>query len=417
MKSLQEKSIMWDRIRWPLLAAGVALIVIVAGIVFPACLRVLGVHAMVPTFIDLVAILAAGEANQLGWDVYVVNSLDPLNRPHVYGPWWLFLGHLGFVRADSWWMGSLLIVAFLGVGAAVLAPRNCRTVVLALLLLASPPALLAMERGNNDLVIFLLLATAVWLVTRTAKVGIVAGGALMVVAAALKLYPLVALPALAARKVSRRCAWWVVGGTAVVCAWVLLDSLDIYHRVAEIAPKPLTIFAYGFSLSVFMLSEFSSQGWYLLIGGGPLIALSVWICWRWRRDWWSLIPISGFTAGCYVAGGISWAFCYFGTINFAYRMILLLLPARLWLSKKNSPKGGHVVCRFQLITAVALGWTPLVKEHLFVVGPDDRFYGGSYELWMFLGLEYALALVISGTLVFAIVGWAWRRFIGRDDAV
>jgi len=100
MKSLQEKSIMWDRIRWPLLAAGVALIVIVAGIVFPACLRVLGVHAMVPTFIDLVAILAAGEANQLGWDVYVVNSLDPLNRPHVYGPWWLFLGHLGFVRAD-----------------------------------------------------------------------------------------------------------------------------------------------------------------------------------------------------------------------------------------------------------------------------------------------------------------------------
>jgi hypothetical protein len=281
--------------------------------------------------------------------------------------------------------------------------------VLAITLLASPPVILAMERGNNDLVIFLLLAASVWLVTRGARAGIVGGGALMVIAAALKLYPLVALPALAARKVSRRCAWWVVGGTAAVCAWVLLDSLDVYQRVAEMAPNPLTIFAYGFGLSLYMLREFSSQGQYLLIGGGPLIGVAAWICWRWRRDWWSLLPLSGFTTACYVAGGLAWAFCYFGTSNFAYRMVLLLLPARLWLAGENSNAGGRVIRRFQLAVTTALCWTPCVKDHLLVLDADGQFYGGTYWLWLALGLEYALALVISGTLGFAILGWGWRR--------
>lgn len=409
MKTWKHKSATWNRARWPLLTAGVAFIVIVAGIVYPAGLRFVGVDAIVPAFIDLVAILAAGEASQLGWDVYVPNTLDPMNRPHVYGPWWLVLGHLGLVRADSWWLGSLLILSFLGVGAAVLAPKNRRSTVLALLFLAAPSTLLAMERGNNDLVIFLLLATAVWLVTRTSKMGIAGGGALMVIAAALKLYPVVALPALAARKVSRRCAWWIVGATAAVCAWVLLDSLDVYQRVAEIAPKPLTIFAYGFSLSVFMLREFSSQGWFMLLGAGPLIVFSIWICWHRRREWWSLIPISGFTAGCYVAGGIAWAFCYFGTINFAYRLILLILPARLLLCRDSSKTGGNAFSRFQLFVALALCWTPFSKQHLLVLDADGRFYGGTFVLWISLGLEYALALVISGTLLLAISAWGWRR--------
>jgi hypothetical protein len=93
--------------------------------------------------------------------------------------------------------------------------------VIALGLMVSPPVFLAMERCNNDLLMFLLLVSAAWLVTSRYRAGMIAGGGMIVLAAALKLYPLVTLPSLAVRAASRRCVIWLVSGTAVVCALVL----------------------------------------------------------------------------------------------------------------------------------------------------------------------------------------------------
>ncbi len=392
-----------------LLVAGIVLTVFVWGVAQPELLSSLGVDAINPIFSDLIAILAAGEAHQLGWDVFANNPLDPLNRPHVYGPWWLVVGQMGLVRADAWWLGLLLLGSFLAAAVIVLAPRNLRSAGLGILLLASPPVLLAMERGNNDLIIFLLLVSAVWLVTRQTRVGMIGGGALVVLAAALKLYPLVALPALAVRSASRRVVLWLVGGTGAICLLIVMYSLDVYRKVAEIAPEPITIFAYGGKLSIYILTAFPGERINMLLGGIPLVMFTLWVCWRWRRSFWNMVPVTGFTAGCFIAGALAWILCYVSTTSFPYRLLLLLLPARLWLAP-GSDGLGNVAVRFQLAITLLFVWTPFSKHHLLSLNADDRFYGGSAFVWMSLGLEYALALVVSGTLCFALVGWGWRRF-------
>ncbi len=399
----------WRRLRWWLLVAGIALVVNALGIMQPQLLKTLGVHPINPPFADLIAILAAGETHAAGLNAYANNPLDPLNRPHVYGPWWLVIGQFGAVRADAWWLGLLLAGSFLAVVVGVLNPRNVRTTLMSLVWLASPPVLLALERGNNDLVIFILFAIAVWLVTRPAPVAPILAGGLLVLAAALKLYPLVALPALASRPVARSRAWWMLGGTAAICIIVLLSALADYQRTLTMAPEPFTIFGYGAKLSHHLLQTLPQQRGWVLAGGLPVILFTLWASWRWWRSFWTLLPTTGLTTGCYLAGALSWSLCYVTTINFPYRLVLLLLPARLWLEYESTGRINGAI-RFQWLVTSLLLWTPCFKEHLLVPNADESRYTGTAATWMALGVEHALAFAITGTLGVMALGWMWRRF-------
>jgi len=408
MNFFSKDSKFWQEQRWPLLVGVVVMLVFAAGVVFPGLFLALGVNAIHPIFIDLIAILAAGEAAQQGWDVYASNPLDPLGRPHVYGPWWLVTGMVGLLRVDAWWLGLLLAVIFVATAVKVLAPRNLRTTFIAILLLVSQPVLLAIERGNNDLIIFLLLTAAVWLVTRISWVSSLLAAALVILAAALKLYPVAALPALAARATTRGRMLLLVVGTGLVCGGIILSSLAVYQRVAELAPEPLTVFGYGLKLSYYLLPEIAWKRYWMLSGAIPVLLFFFWSCWRKRREFWNLVPTTGFTAGCYVAGAICWCLCYAATINYSYRMLLLLLPARLWLQREGTAKAGYVV-RLQWISVLLLFWTPRVIDYLLILNKEDRYFDGPPFSWAVVGIEQALAAGVTITLLWALVGWGWRR--------
>ena len=105
------------------------------------------------------------------------------------------------------------------------------------------PGAFGLGAGNNDLVIFVLFAIAVWFVTRPAPT---TGGRRWSDGArgGVEAVSLVALPALASRPVSRRQVLWIIGGTAAVCTIVLLSALADYQRTMTMA-EPFTIFGYG----------------------------------------------------------------------------------------------------------------------------------------------------------------------------
>lgn len=399
-----------DGIAWKYgLGAGVCVVLLLMVLVqFESLWWWLGVGHITPYFSDLVAILAAGEAHVRGWDVYQHNPLDPYNRPHVYGPWWLMLGDIGLGRADTWWLGLTLAGLFLMAALLVLKPRNNYTVVLAVLMMVSPGVLLAVERGNNDLVIFLLLTLAAWLVTRRQMLSGVAGAGLVLLSAALKLYPLAAVPALAAKDATRKRLMLLLGGTVLAVAMVLVLSWSDYRRTAELAPEPLTIFGYGAKLSGLIWAVFPRERVWLLVGALPLIAGAAWVGWRWRRSWWTLLSPTGFTTACYLAGGLCWCLCWVSTINFPYRMVLLLLPARLWLAEVSDPNH-RFVARVHLLLALLLWWSPLAKNHLLVLNPVTQLYEGTPLTFVALGAEHALGLVVTVLLGLVITGWAWRR--------
>ena len=55
-------------------------------------------------FLDTHAVLAAMDCHRRGFDVYVGNPCDVLDRPHVYSPLWLWIGDVVPVSA-AWTPG------------------------------------------------------------------------------------------------------------------------------------------------------------------------------------------------------------------------------------------------------------------------------------------------------------------------
>src|SRR5262249_20373466 len=66
-------------------------------------LQFFGFHPFRFPFLDIHAILSAGECQRLGLDVYLSNPCDALGRAHVYSPLWLLItpGFLG-TQAGIW---------------------------------------------------------------------------------------------------------------------------------------------------------------------------------------------------------------------------------------------------------------------------------------------------------------------------
>jgi len=152
----------------------------------------LGVHAFDTPFVDTHAVLSAIECHRLGVDVYAVNPCDVLGRPHVYSPIWLYGDRLPIDTTATGMVGLVLDLSFLG-GLFVLPPAHRRVdIVFMTLACVSTMVVFALERANNDIVVWVLAFMAVSLVQRGPAFRLV-GYAFAWFATLLKLYPLVLL--------------------------------------------------------------------------------------------------------------------------------------------------------------------------------------------------------------------------------
>ena len=157
--------------------------------VWPRVLAALGVTDYGRWYLDSYAVLAAVDAVRAGVDPNSANPLDPFLRNHKYSDWWFALRWLGLTREYNFALGSAWIAAFLAAVGWTARPRTLREAGWLAVLLVSPPVLLAVNRANNDLVIFVLLALCgVAAVGATWGRQVFAVGAL-VLATGLKFYP------------------------------------------------------------------------------------------------------------------------------------------------------------------------------------------------------------------------------------
>ncbi len=375
----------------------------------------LGVQHLRPYFFDLVAILAAGQAWSQGLDVYAPNPFDPFHRPHVYGPWWLVSGPLGLTTTDARWLGALLGLAFLVAAATVLAPRRPGAALVSLLLLLSPPVLYGLERANNDLVVFLLLAAGGALAARATRRAAGWGAGLLGLAAVLKIYPLVALPALAARAGPRRRALGWLGGAVGACLLVFLLWRADYASALAGAPRPETIFAYGRQVFSLVWAQWPHLRGPMLLAGLPVLALAVgWMVVR-RRALFAAVPCTGAASAWFVGGALSWLFCWAANTNYPYRAVLLLLPAGLWLAQAQGADAPRAaLARMQLAACVLALWLWPLKwwwADALAGGPA----GADLALAAVFAAEQALVAAINLALVVGVAGWAWRRWHGSGD--
>ncbi len=130
----------------------------IASMVWPVLLAKMGIYNYGTHYLDSYVVLASLDAVRAGADPHAVNPLDPLLRNHVYSDWWLALRWLGLTRAHNFLVGTAWVGAFALAAWTTARPRNWGEAFWLTALLVSPPVLLAVNRANNDLVIFVLLA-------------------------------------------------------------------------------------------------------------------------------------------------------------------------------------------------------------------------------------------------------------------
>jgi hypothetical protein len=343
-------------------------------------LRLIGVVPGPFPFLDAHAVLAAAECQRRGIDVYLANPCDFFGRPHVYSPLWLALVPRGIGTAATPWVGAGLDLMFIASLGWLMRPSTSRESAVFAVAVFSPATVYALERANNELVIFLFVLAA----------GLLQGGsrrrrlfsyALLVGAALLKYFPAVLLSLVARER--RRDALIVVAGAALAAAAFAAAYHGVIGKALANIP-PLSYYADSFSAR--NLPFGLATGLPLLKDPLPAavalfaIMTALWLVWLRRAalrldgadvDWTTSEVRFAAIGGLLLTGA------FFAGQNVDYRAIhfLFVLPG-LWQLRAAVRQPAARRFLSQLIAAALfLMWEECVRQALlaaFDAQPGDR---------------------------------------------
>jgi hypothetical protein len=182
-------------------------------------------------FSDLEGLLSGIECHRKGIDPYVYNACDTWRRQFDYPPGWLLLSV--FPVTTGWLVpaGIALCLAFLASLLLLPAARTDQGARLIAAGVLSSVTAFAVERANNDLVVFILVAIGAALLSRP-RAGI-AGYAVIYLAGMLKYFPLAAM-GIALREAPRRLALVAGAAIAVTGLFIALHHEELRTALATI---------------------------------------------------------------------------------------------------------------------------------------------------------------------------------------
>lgn len=388
---------------WMVAAAAVPLGLLSLGALHPGLWELMAVYPMPRgVFADMEAVLAAGEAVAAGWNPYQIpNYFDSYGRPHVYGPAFLATGAIGLTVAHTAALGGLLALCWVATLAAWARPRSGVDTLAFWAVVLSPPLLLGLERGNNDLIIQLLAAGAAVACATRAPLNMVGAAGLLVGAAWLKIYPLVGLSALGALRLGLRTRWLVAGVAGMVIAAGVALHAPLFKLAVNLAPSPNTVFAYGLVYSVKLLVM--ETGWVFLAGAGCAVGFSIWAL-RGLQAGGFRLPDDGPKAFWLAASLAMWAGCLAAGSSFFYRA-LWLAPLAFHAWQTANAEQSLVARRlwFWLIVFLWAAWAQY--QAVYWLGKDLVWWK------FFVGFNHTLVLVSFGLAAWLLAQWGWRRWL------
>ena len=146
----------------------------------------LRIPTMYPYFADLRTIQGAVMGIPNGIDPQIDNPDDPWGRPMNYPKIWIQIGNLFQISGEAGFFVFGIFIIFLFLLCAIHF-LWCFPSVITLISFCSFATILAVERGNNDLLVFVLIYVSVFLKKKWTKT------AVFIVATILKIYPIFAL--------------------------------------------------------------------------------------------------------------------------------------------------------------------------------------------------------------------------------
>jgi hypothetical protein len=122
--------------------------------------RLWNIPTLMPPFSDLRVLPGGAESFRAGFNPIHNNPGDPLDRPFNLPFAWYFVFYTGIGQDDTIWIGIVLALGYLFCTWVFLRPIGLLAACLTVIILFSPASMLAVERGNVDLFIFMLCTLA-----------------------------------------------------------------------------------------------------------------------------------------------------------------------------------------------------------------------------------------------------------------
>jgi hypothetical protein len=384
-------------------------------------LRFAGIEPFRFPFLDIHAVLAAAECQRQGVEVYLSNPCDALGRPHVYSPLWLAVTPSFVGTKATAWVGLSLDLLFILSLAAVLRPRASRDILVHGLAVLSPMTVYALERANNDVVVFLLILCGGMLFMARRPYRLYSY-ALLLVAGMLKYYPIVLL-VLLARERRRDTLAVVIAMSVTLISFGSYFHTELGKALANI-PAP-SYFSDSFSAQnlPFGFGEALGDGFsrtvidVSLLGALLTIAAvralrTIRLLDREKLDWnekemqWLAI------------GGMLITTCFVAGQNIDYRGIyfLLLVPGLVQLHRSSRETPIRQLWAQMIAAALFLMWEEFFRRALHAIVAPIASEGLSLpEVYFWIGRELVWWWLVAGLA--AIVLSYLRRLPLVQDSI
>ncbi|MDO8590401.1 MAG: hypothetical protein Q7R65_00290 [bacterium] len=353
-----------------------------------------GELAMGSPFADMRQMTSAFECSRLGNDVLIENLCDPWKRPFDYPRVWTILSTLNIGEQNTIPLGVLAVSLFFVAVYFVIGFLNNAEVVVYLMILLSPSALLAVERGNNDLIIFFLSVMSLLAISSRRSLIQIFGYFLLFLSAILKLYPIAAL--VVAFREGRKKALVITSFLLFCFAFYVGATLGDIHVIVQHLQIVDPGYAYG-TAAIFLLSgHFWSTllpPFFLKIAGFLFLTLTIFVTIFFFKKWRKFFGIEEisdiyyerFIHACFIFGAGIYTSTYLLGLNYDYRLIFLILTVPellLWIKRNDQ---ASVYASLALLGIVATLWLSRWSYHLFYVDEAVNFTLFVYFLSYLLG--------------------------------
>ena len=348
----------------------------------------LGIYPLSPYFSDARVITASAESHALGFDPMVYNPRHPSGELMDYPRIWQLLFHLGIDQKDTIYFEAAFVSLFSLGNFLFVGDINYAIAVALACGIFSPAVLMGIERGNNDLVIFFLLALSLMVIRKSTA----ASAVVLAVAFVLKLFPVFA--AAVFFKENRRIFFkFLIGSILFVGTYCLLLRNEI--RAVRAAASTTDWGSYGIAVNWLEMERLmhnpllSKLVCYAVIGA--MIVLSALLALRPRESQAAADQshIDAFRMGAAIYVGT-----YLLGSNFDYRLMFLLftIPQLThWLS--NSDPQLRRVARITFACVLYSLWSMFLSRLLNAVS----------AAWVQLLLDALAKAVLVGGLTYLFV--------------
>jgi hypothetical protein len=364
-------------------------------------------------FLDMHAVTSAVECHRLGFDVYVQNPCDALNRVHGYSPIWLWLAIFPISTAWDTALGLATVLLFILTLPFLPPGRGWWQTTVITLGTVSSVVMFALERANVDVLIFLLAMLAVALTRRSMPLRML-GYAVAVFAGMLKFYPITLL-ILAARE--RLGVFIVIGlvSTGAIALWFMLDGREILRGMANIpTTQYFDEFVFGARDLPYGLAQ--TLGWSRPAGAGLLVVLLVGTVAAALalagRDATAarLCQLTDAEATYLLAGGVLLIGCFLAAQNILYRSIFLLfvLPGMTALVRADGWRRFDGLCFGVTMSIVVLMWDDTARTLVngalqwfgVSTGPNDSAH---FDIWLVREVMWWGVVVVLAAFLFRLL--------------